>query len=121
MTKYRIRFQVTASASSREGILLDYLLSEDTPYPLRDMAMLSIQSFWLPLAYRDRREALTASELEQLVQSCVLRLHMQQQYLQSLLPRQPLPSGVPTGELKPTDLPESLSVTPKEKVWDPFA
>ncbi|MEO0803417.1 MAG: hypothetical protein AAFY57_14215 [Cyanobacteria bacterium J06642_2] len=41
--------------------------------------------------------------------------------VRSLLPRQPLPSGVRTTELEPTALPESLSNPPKEEVWDPFA
>ena len=124
MTKYRVRFQVTASPASREGMVLDYLLAGETPYPLRDMVMLSVQSFWLPLAYRDRLKALPASELEPLIRSCVLRLQMQQQYLQSLSPR---PLQTPTfSDSDPEPhraiaLPEAHSTDRTEEVWDPFA
>ncbi|MEM6448539.1 MAG: hypothetical protein AAF704_18530, partial [Cyanobacteria bacterium P01_D01_bin.123] len=92
--------------------------------PLRDMVMLSVQSFWLPLAYRDRLKALPASELEPLIRSCVLRLQMQQQYLQSLSPQ---PLQTPTfSDSDPEShraiaLPESRSADRTGEVWDPFA
>ncbi|MEM9154163.1 MAG: hypothetical protein AAGB13_03870 [Cyanobacteria bacterium P01_F01_bin.33] len=125
MSKYRIRFQVTASPSSREGMVLDYLLAGETPYPLRDMVMLSVQSFWLPLAYRERLKALPAPELEPLIRSCVLRLQMQQQYLQSLSPR-PLQTPTfsdsdPESHRRAIALPESRSADRTGEVWDPFA
>lgn len=124
MTKYRIRFQVTASPSSREGMVLDYLLAGETPYPLRDMVMLSVQSFWLPLAYRERQKVLPTSELEPLIRSCVLRLQIQQQYLQSLLPRLSQNSALSNSAPEPQSaiaLPECDSADPREEVWDPFA
>lgn len=127
MPKFQVRFQVTASPTSREGVLLAYLLARETPYPLRDMVMLAVQSFWLPLAYRDRQEtSLSPPELEQLVRSCVLRLQMQQQYLQALLPKPLAELSEPLVEPKPlltlgrtADGPDIAK--DREAVWDPFA
>ncbi|MGK7908791.1 MAG: hypothetical protein AB4040_16405 [Synechococcus sp.] len=127
MPKFQVRFQVTASPSSREGVLLDYLLARETPYPLRDMVMLAVQSFWLPLAYRDRQAtSLPPPELEQLVRSCVLRLQMQQQYLQALLPKPLAEFPEAPVERKPLLTIGGTSVgtdvaDEREAVWDPFA
>ena len=82
--KFRVRFQVQATVGSPEAILLNYLNSKSTPYLLKDMVMIALRSYWLPLAYRDN-SAVTKSEKDKAIADCIYRVKLQQQQLQEML------------------------------------
>ncbi|MBG1269767.1 hypothetical protein [Nostoc sp. WHI] len=78
--EFRLRSRVKADSS--EAVVIKYLNSRDTLYPARDMAMIAISSYWLPLAYQAMDQSV---DLEQHVRGCLYRLQLHQQYLMGLL------------------------------------
>lgn len=82
--KFEIRFSVQAEPGSPEFELLSYFKNpRQTMYPLKDMAMLALISVWLPLAYRDNKQA-TPKQLHQVIRDCTHRLMMQLQYFREM-------------------------------------
>lgn len=78
------RLRTRTFQESQEAILINYLNSKDTLYPSKDMAMIALMSYWLPLAYRAAGQG-TKENLEQSIKNCIYRLKLHQQYLQEML------------------------------------
>ncbi len=103
MRTIEIRFEVQVLEGSREEKLLNYLKSKQTPFPLKDMAMIALQGFLMPLAYRDNDDV-TSQEKEWVVRDSIQRLQQQVQYFQEMLPliarveeSQPAPAAMSFG------------------------
>ena len=80
--EFRLRTRV--QQESPEAILLSYLNSKDTLYPAKDMVMIALTSYWLPLAYQAVGKG-NKQKLEPHIRSCIYRLKLHQQYLQEML------------------------------------
>ncbi|MBD2241215.1 hypothetical protein H6G35_32290 [Aulosira sp. FACHB-113] len=80
--EFRLRTRTLRDSS--EAILLNYLNSKATLYPSKDMAMIALMSYWLPLAYRAAGQV-AKENLEQSIKDCIYRLKLHQQYLQEML------------------------------------
>ncbi|BAY80494.1 hypothetical protein NIES25_69820 (plasmid) [Nostoc linckia NIES-25] len=78
------RLRTRTFQESPEAILLNYLNSKATLYPSKDMAMIALMSYWLPLAYRTAGQG-ARENLEQSIKDCIYRLKLHQQYLQEML------------------------------------
>lgn len=78
--EFRLRSRVKADSS--EAVLIKYLNSRDTLYPARDMAMIAISSYWLPLAYQAVDQSVN---LEPHIRACLYRLQLHSSYLMGLL------------------------------------
>lgn len=78
------RVRVRVGSDSPEAIVMNYLNSKQTLYPARDMVMLALITYWLPIAYRDSN--LGAKEnLERLIRDSIYRLQLHLQYLHQML------------------------------------
>lgn len=78
--EFRLRSRVKADSS--EAVLIKYLNSRNTLYPARDMAMIAISSYWLPLAYQAVDQSV---DLEPHIRACLYRLQLHSSYLMGLL------------------------------------
>lgn len=78
--EFRLRSRV--KADSKEAVVIKYLNSRDTLYPARDMAMIAISSYWLPLAYQAVDQSV---DLEPHIRACLYRLQLHSSYLMGLL------------------------------------
>jgi hypothetical protein len=76
------RFRSRVKADSPEAMLFKYLNSRDTLYPAKDMAMIAISSYWLPLAYQAVDQSV---DLEPHIRACLYRLQLHSSYLMGLL------------------------------------
>ena len=80
--EFRLRARV--ESDSPEAIILNYLNSRTTLYPPKDMAMIALISYWLPLAHRDAK-SLSDQNLEQVIRDSIYRIKLHLQYLQEML------------------------------------
>ncbi|MFS0518925.1 hypothetical protein ACEYW6_30110 [Nostoc sp. UIC 10607] len=78
--EFRLRSRV--KADSKEAVVIKYLNSKNTLYPARDMAMIAISSYWLPLAYQAVDQSVN---LEPHIRACLYRLQLHSSYLMGLL------------------------------------
>lgn len=78
--EFRLRSRV--KADSKEAVVIKYLNSRDTLYPAKDMAMIAISSYWLPLAYQAVNQSV---DLEPHIRACLYRLQLHSSYLMELL------------------------------------
>ncbi|MBC1222155.1 hypothetical protein GNF10_13250 [Nostoc sp. UCD121] len=78
--EFRLRSRVKADSS--EAVVIKYLNSKNTLYPARDMAMIAISSYWLPLAYQAMDQSV---DLEPHIRACLYRLQLHSSYLMGLL------------------------------------
>ncbi|MFN6572026.1 hypothetical protein [Dendronalium sp. ChiSLP03b] len=69
---------------SPEEIVMSYLNSKKTLYPAKDMVMIAILSYWLPLAYQVVDEVVK-EDLESYIRDSIYRLKLHQQYLRRML------------------------------------
>lgn len=81
-TEFRVRARV--ESNSPEAIVLNYLNSRQTLYPSKDMALIALMSYWLPLAYRDD-EMRSQESLNRVIRNSIYRLKLHLQYLQQML------------------------------------
>ena len=80
--EFRLRLRV--ESDSPEAIILKYLNSRQTLYPSKDMAMIALISYWLPIACRD--EGIQPKEsFSRVIQNSTYRLKLHLQYLQQML------------------------------------
>ncbi|MBD2303399.1 hypothetical protein H6G80_33645 [Nostoc sp. FACHB-87] len=93
--EFRLRARV--DTSSYEAMLIKYLNSKNTLYPAKDMVMIAITSYWLPLAYQTMQQK--SPDLEQQIRACIYRLQLHQEYLLGLL-GETLSQGVGTIDTK---------------------
>ena len=78
------RLRVRVNSDSPEAIILNYLNSKQTLYPARDMAMIALMSYWLPLAYE--ANGLQAREkIGRVIRASIYRLKLHLQDLQQML------------------------------------
>ena len=105
--EFRLRLRV--ESDSPEAIILKYLNSRQTLYPSRDMAMIALISYWLPIACRD--EGMQPKEsFSRVIQNSTYRLKLHLQYLQQMLGDEVL-EDVVSSKVK---MPSSQSGTPLE-------
>ena len=78
--EFRLRSRVKADSS--EAVVIKYLNSRNTLYPAKDMAMIAISSYWLPLAYQAVDQSVN---LEPHIRACLYRLQLHSSYLMGLL------------------------------------
>ena len=78
--EFRLRSRVKADSS--EAVVIKYLNSRDTLYPAKDMAIIAISSYWLPLAYQAVDQSV---DLEPHIRGCLYRLQLHSSYLMGLL------------------------------------
>ena len=105
--EFRLRLRV--ESDSPEAIILKYLNSRQTLYPSRDMAMIALMSYWLPIACRD--EGMQPKEsFSRVIQNSTYRLKLHLQYLQQMLGDEVL-EDVVSSKVK---TPSSQSRTPLE-------
>ena len=78
--EFRLRSRV--KTDSKEAVVIKYLNSKNTLYPARDMAMIAISSYWLPLAYQAMDQSV---DLEPHIRACLYRLQLHSSYLMGLL------------------------------------
>ena len=105
--EFRLRLRV--ESDSPEAIILKYLNSRQTLYPSRDMAMIALISYWLPIACRD--EGMQPKEsFSRVIQNSTYRLKLHLQYLQQMLGDEVL-EDVVSSKIK---MPSSQSGTPLE-------
>lgn len=76
---FRFRYQV-AIHSSIYGILLKYLQSKETDFPLQQMVLWSLSAFWHPLAYKWAGKS-SETELKQKARNSIHQLQQQINYL----------------------------------------
>jgi hypothetical protein len=76
------RFRSRVKTDSPEAMLFKYLNSRNTLYPAKDMAMIAISSYWLPLAYQAVDQSV---DLEPHIRACLYRLQLHSSYLMGLL------------------------------------
>ncbi len=81
-TEFRVRARV--ESNSPEAIVLNYLNSRQTLYPSKDMALIALMSYWLPLAYRDD-EMRSQESLNRVIRNSIYRLKLHLQYLHQML------------------------------------
>lgn len=77
------RLRVRVDANSPEASILNYLNSKQTLYPPRDMAMIALMSYWLPLAYE--ADSLQTKKTERAIRASIYRLKLHLQDLQQML------------------------------------
>lgn len=82
LSDVEFRFRSRVKADSSEAVLIKYLNSRDTLYPAKDMAMIAISSYWLPLAYQAVDQSV---DLEPHIRACLYRLQLHSSYLMGLL------------------------------------
>jgi hypothetical protein len=78
------RLRVRVDSNSPEAIVLNYLNSKQTLYPAKDMAMIALMSFWLPLAYRDD-DSQEKGNIGRVIRNSIYRLKLHLPYLQQML------------------------------------
>ena len=78
--EFRLRSRV--KADSPEAMVIKYLNSRNTLYPAKDMVIIAISSYWLPLAYQAEEQPV---DLEQHIRGCLYRLQLHSSYLMGLL------------------------------------
>ncbi|MBD2531897.1 hypothetical protein H6G97_20835 [Nostoc flagelliforme FACHB-838] len=88
LENFEFRLRTRVQQESPEAILLSYLNSKDTIYPPKDMVMIALMSYWLPLAYQAAGKG-TKDNLDYNIRSCIYRLKLHQQYLQEMLGEEP--------------------------------
>lgn len=79
--EFRLRMRV--EPNSPQAIVLNYLNSKQTPYPSKDMAMIALTSYWLPLACQN--EGMQSSDFNRTLRNSIYRLKLHVQYLQQML------------------------------------
>ncbi len=97
-TEFRVRARV--EPNSPEAIVLNYLNSRQTLYPSKDMALIALMSYWLPLAYRDD-EMRSQESLNRVIRNSIYRLKLHLQYLHQMLGDEGLIEEVVSVEAKP--------------------
>ncbi len=84
MEDIEFRLRVRVDSNSPEAILLNYLNSKQTLYPAKDMAMIALMSFWLPLAYRDD-DSQAHGNIGRVIRDSIYRLKLHLPYLEQML------------------------------------
>lgn len=79
--EFRLRMRV--EPNSPQALVLNYLNSKQTPYPSKDMAMIALTSYWLPLACQN--EGMQSSDFNRTIRNSIYRLKLHVQYLQQML------------------------------------
>ncbi|MEH2072109.1 MAG: hypothetical protein V7K47_28825, partial [Nostoc sp.] len=113
--EFRLRSRV--KADSKEAVVIKYLNSKNTLYPAKDMAMIAISSYWLPLAYQAVDQSVN---LEQHIRACLYRLQLHSSYLMGLLgeiPSQGVPMiAVASNQSQPLQLIQSEPLRDFQKI-----
>lgn len=108
---FEFRLRMRVEASSPEAMVLNYLNSKQTPYPSKDMAMIALMTYWLPLACLDE-ERQSPESFKRTIRNSIYRLKLHLQYLQQMLGEEAVLEEIASLEPKIADA--SRSETPSE-------
>jgi hypothetical protein len=108
---FEFRLRMRVEASSPEAIIINYLNSKQTPYPSKDMAMIALMTYWLPLACQDE-ERQSPESFKRTIQNSIYRLKLHVQYLQQMLGEEVVLEEI--ASLAPKVVDASRSGTPLE-------
>ncbi|MEJ6486124.1 hypothetical protein N0Y54_33515 [Nostoc punctiforme UO1] len=113
--EFRLRSRV--KADSPEAMLFKYLNSRNTLYPAKDMVIIAISSYWLPLAYQAQEQPV---DLEPHIRACLYRLQLHSSYLMGLLGEIPSQAAtmiaVDRNSLSSLSLPSNIPATEPSKI-----
>lgn len=84
LSDFEFRLRMRVEGNSPEATVLNYLNSKQTPYPPKDMAMIALISYWLPLACLDEQMQ-SPSSFNRTIRNSIYRLKLHLQYLQQML------------------------------------
>ncbi|MHC5917641.1 MAG: hypothetical protein ACYTXE_43210 [Nostoc sp.] len=113
--EFRLRSRV--KTDSPEAMLFKYLNSRNTLYPAKDMVMIAISSYWLPLAYQAQEQPV---DIEPHIRACLYRLQLHSSYLMGLLGEIPSQAAmmiaVDRNSLSSLSLPSNIPPTEPSKI-----
>lgn len=113
--EFRLRSRVKTDSS--EAMLFKYLNSRNTLYPAKDMVIIAISSYWLPLAYQAQEQPV---DLEPHIRACLYRLQLHSSYLMGLLGEIPSQAAtmiaVDRNSLSSLSLPSNIPATEPSKI-----
>ena len=81
---FEFRLRMRVEANSPEATVFNYLNSKQTPYPSKDMAMIALMSYWLPLACLDEQMQ-SPESFKRTIRNSIYRLKLHLQYLQQMM------------------------------------
>ena len=81
---FEFRLRMRVESDSPEATVFNYLNSKQTPYPSKDMAMIALMSYWLPLACLDEQTR-SPESFNRTIRNSIYRLKLHLQYLQQML------------------------------------
>lgn len=95
--RYDYRIRIQSPLNTQEAVLLTYLKQEQHPIlSHRDMVLMALRGYWLPLAYAHHlnydRARLSAPDFQHLVKQAVIELREQANMLEQQLLAQNLES-----------------------------
>lgn len=108
---FEFRLRMRVEGNSPEATVLNYLNSKQTPYPPKDMAMIALMSYWLPLACLDEQMQ-SPESFKRTIQNSIYRLKLHVQYLQQMLGEEAVLEEI--ASLAPKVVDTSRSGTPLE-------
>ena len=91
--KFQVRVHVQAQDESLETVLVNYLNSKSTLYPLQHMAMIALRCYWLPLACLDN-SSIAKENRNRVILDCIYRIKLQIQDFQEMLETAPAGSSL---------------------------
>lgn len=91
--KFQVRVHVQAQDESLETVLVNYLNSKSTLYPLQHMAMIALRCYWLPLACLDN-SSIAKENRNRVILDCIYRIQLQIQDFQEMLETAPAESSL---------------------------
>ena len=107
---FEFRLRMRVEGNSPEATVLNYLNSKHTPYPPKDMAMIALMSYWLPLACLDEQMR-SPESFNRTIRNSIYRLKLHLQYLQQMLGEEAVLEEIASLEPKVTS---SQLETPRE-------
>lgn len=118
--EFRLRMRV--ESDSPEAIIINYLNSKQTPYPSKDMAMIALMTYWLPLACQSE-ERQSSESFNKVIRNSIYRLKLHVQYLQQMLGEEVVLEEIASKEPKVTssqlETPLENAVTPRNSDHNP--
>ena len=109
-----IRVRLRADQSSPELALAKYLSSKDTLYPPKDMVMIALMAYWLPLAHKYK----TGIADEECIRSCIYRLKLHQQYLEGMLGSEVVSEDLNESEPKKVEIQDNCNSLHDSGKWE---
>lgn len=104
-----IRVRLRADQGSAELALASYLSSKDTLYPPKDMVMIALMGYWLPLAQKHKSGVVD----DECINSSIYRLKLHLEYLEKMLQNK-----ITREDVKESKLEKGSKPLDKSEKWD---